>query len=103
VKISNALIQNTGTFTVQEQVGGAATFTNVVQTGTLGYGGIYNCGVAFTITDGGGNSGWNGTPVCVAQPTTFRYPATSRPAWSPARVHSVSARRPPAPLAQPRP
>ena len=74
VTISNALIQITGTFTVQEQVGGAATFTNVVQSGTLGYGGIYNCGVAFTLTDGGGNSGWNGTPVCVAQPNNIPLP-----------------------------
>ena len=57
VKINNATIQNTGTFVVQEQVGGAATITNSTATGTQGPTPIYNCGVGFTLTDGGGNSG----------------------------------------------
>jgi hypothetical protein len=76
VAISNVLIQNTGTFIVQEQVGGSATFTNVVSSGSLGYGGVYNCGVSFAITNGGGNTGWNLTPtVCPAQPTNVPLPA----------------------------
>jgi hypothetical protein len=57
VQINNATIQNTGTFVVQEQVGGAATITNSTATGTQGQFSIYNCGVGFTLTDGGGNSG----------------------------------------------
>ncbi|MCU7726428.1 mycodextranase [Actinoplanes sp. KI2] len=36
VKINNATIQNTGTYVVQEQVGGAATITNSTATGTQG-------------------------------------------------------------------
>jgi hypothetical protein len=57
VSISNATITGTGTFVLQLQVGGSATFTNVVATGVGGPAGIYNCGVPFTIIDGGGNSG----------------------------------------------
>ncbi|MFD3400571.1 choice-of-anchor D domain-containing protein [Kribbella sp. NPDC058693] len=57
VKINNATIQNTGTWVVQEQVGGSATITNSTATGTQAPGPIYSCGVGFTLTDGGGNSG----------------------------------------------
>ncbi len=57
VTINNATIQNTGTFVVQEQVGGAATITNSTATGTQAPQPIYNCGVGFILTDGGGNSG----------------------------------------------
>src|SRR4051812_730048 len=54
VKINNATIQNTGTFVVQEQVGGSAPITNSTATGTQAAA-IYSCGVGFTLTDGGGN------------------------------------------------
>jgi len=64
VKINNATIQNTGSFVVQEQVGGAATITNSTATGTGGPFSVYNCGVAFTLTDGGGNSGIFGSTGC---------------------------------------
>jgi hypothetical protein len=65
VRINNATIQNTGTWVVQEQVGGSATITNSTATGTQAPGPIYNCGVGFTLTDGGGNSGIFGTPQCL--------------------------------------
>ncbi|GAA2022046.1 hypothetical protein GCM10009839_19110 [Catenulispora yoronensis] len=72
VKINNATIQNTGTFVVQEQVGGAATITNSTATGTQAPGAIYSCGVGFTLTDGGGNSGiFGGTNQCQMFPPTF--------------------------------
>jgi hypothetical protein len=64
VHINNATIQNTGTWVVQEQVGGAATISNSTATGIGAPGPIYNCGVGFTLTDGGGNSGIFGTPQC---------------------------------------
>jgi hypothetical protein len=64
VQINNATIQNTGTWVVQEQVGGSATITNSTATGTQAPASIYNCGVGFTLTDGGSNSGVFGTPVC---------------------------------------
>ncbi|GAA0928507.1 hypothetical protein GCM10009554_10080 [Kribbella koreensis] len=64
VKINNATIQNTGTWVVQEQVGGSATITNSTATGTQAPGPIYNCGVGFTLTDGGGNSGIFGANQC---------------------------------------
>src|SRR4051812_43265940 len=69
VKINNATIQNTGTYVVQEQVGGAATITNSTATGTQGPAAGYNCGDGFTLTDGGGNSGIFGTPYCGPWPT----------------------------------
>ena len=64
VSINNATIQNTGTWVVQEQVGGSAKITNSTATGTQAPSSIYNCGVGFTLTDGGGNSGVFGTPAC---------------------------------------
>ena len=64
VKINNATIQNTGSYVVQEQVGGAATITNSTATGTQGPAAIYNCGVGFTLTDGGGNSGIFNSSAC---------------------------------------
>jgi hypothetical protein len=71
VKINNATIQNTGTFVVQEQVDGAATITNSTATGTQAPAPIYNCGVAFTLTDGGGNSGIFGGSQCGFFTPTF--------------------------------
>ncbi|MDT5042705.1 MAG: hypothetical protein QOE51_3690, partial [Actinoplanes sp.] len=71
VKINNATIQNTGTFVVQEQVGGAATISNSTATGTQAAA-IYSCGVSFTLTDGGGNSGiFGGTSACSMPVPTF--------------------------------
>ncbi|WP_433380356.1 choice-of-anchor D domain-containing protein [Actinoplanes sp. CA-142083] len=64
VKINNATIQNTGSYVVQEQVGGSATISNSTATGTQGPAAVYNCGVGFTLTDGGGNSGIFGSTAC---------------------------------------
>ncbi|MFI5896566.1 choice-of-anchor D domain-containing protein [Actinoplanes sp. NPDC051513] len=64
VKINNATIQNTGSYVVQEQVGGSATISNSTATGMLGPAAVYNCGVGFTLTDGGGNSGIFGSSAC---------------------------------------
>ena len=68
VVINNATIQNSGTFVVQEQVGGSATISNSTATGTQAPGAIYSCGVAFTLTDGGGNSGIFGGPNQCSMP-----------------------------------
>ncbi|MEV8541736.1 discoidin domain-containing protein [Streptomyces sp. NPDC051572] len=65
VTVSGATVQNTGTVVVQAEAQGAAKFSNVQATG-VGAAGIYNCpypsgsGV-FSLTDGGGNSGWSST------------------------------------------
>ncbi|MEV5750733.1 choice-of-anchor D domain-containing protein [Actinoallomurus sp. NPDC052308] len=71
VSINNATIQNTGTWVVQEQVGGSAKITNSTATGTQAPAPIYNCGVGFTLTDGGGNSGVVGSTACqnITNPT----------------------------------
>jgi len=71
VKINNATIQNTGTFVVQEQVGGSATITNTTATGTQAPAQIYSCSTQFTLTDGGGNSGVFGGSQCGFFTPTF--------------------------------
>jgi parallel beta-helix repeat protein len=65
VNVSGATVKNTGTVVVQAEAQGAATFKNVTAT-SVGAAGIYNCPYpansgTFTLTDGGGNSGWDST------------------------------------------
>ncbi|OXY90302.1 discoidin domain-containing protein [Streptomyces diastatochromogenes] len=65
VNVTGATVQNTGTVVVQAEAQGAATFRNVTAT-QVGAAGIYNCPYpansgSFTLTDGGGNSGWSST------------------------------------------
>ncbi|MEU6477227.1 discoidin domain-containing protein [Streptomyces sp. NPDC047017] len=65
VHVTGATVRNTGTVVVQAEAQGAAAFRDVTATG-VGAAGIYNCPYpsgsgAFTLTDGGGNSGWSST------------------------------------------
>ena len=63
VNLSNVTIAGAGTFALQEQTGGAASFQNVTATG-VGQSAApsYNCeGGNFAVTDKGGNSGLNPT------------------------------------------
>ncbi|MEV1082590.1 discoidin domain-containing protein [Streptomyces sp. NPDC050211] len=63
ITIDGATVRNTGTVVVQAEAPGAATMRNVTATG-VGAAGIYNCPYpsgTFTLTDGGGNSGWSST------------------------------------------
>ena len=79
VSLKDVTIAGTGTFALQEQTGGAATFTNVTATGVGASSPIYNCeGGNFVVTDGGGNSGITGTPICGPWPTPVfpPYPVT---------------------------
>ena len=63
VNLNGVTISGAGTFALQEQTGGAATFQNVVATGVAQTAApSYNCeGNGFAITDNGGNSGINPT------------------------------------------
>ncbi|MFJ4848288.1 choice-of-anchor D domain-containing protein [Streptomyces sp. NPDC088733] len=79
VHLSNVTIAGTGTFALQEQTGGAATFTNVTATGVGASSPVYSCeGSNFAVTDGGGNSGISGTPFCGGFPAPVfpPYPPT---------------------------
>ncbi|WP_394846079.1 discoidin domain-containing protein [Pendulispora brunnea] len=69
VHFSNVRIQGAGTFALQLQANGKATFSNVVAS-KIGRAGMYNCmgSGAFTIVDQGGNSGWS-TTYCGGWPT----------------------------------
>ncbi|MER6180060.1 discoidin domain-containing protein [Streptomyces sp. NPDC001652] len=65
VTVDGATVRNTGTVVVQAEAQGAATFRNVTATG-VGAAGVYNCPYpagsgTFSLTDGGGNSGWSST------------------------------------------
>ncbi|MEU1294527.1 discoidin domain-containing protein [Streptomyces sp. NPDC005840] len=63
VTVDGATVRNTGTVVVQAETQGAATLRNVTAT-SVGAAGVYNCPYpsgTFTLTDGGGNSGWNST------------------------------------------
>ncbi|CAL9631076.1 discoidin domain-containing protein [Streptomyces sp. enrichment culture] len=65
ITVDGAIVRDTGTVVVQAETQGAATFRNVTATG-VGAAGVYNCPYpngsgTFTLTDGGGNSGWNST------------------------------------------
>jgi len=51
-------INGAGTFAVQLNAAGSATFSHVVATG-LGAGGRYDCNSGFTITERAGNRGWS--------------------------------------------
>ncbi|KOV61965.1 glycosyl hydrolase family 28-related protein [Streptomyces sp. MMG1121] len=65
VNVAGATVRNTGTVVVQAEAQGTAAFQNVTAT-QVGAAGLYNCPYpagsgSFTLTDGGGNSGWSST------------------------------------------
>ena len=62
VNVDHVRIENAGTFAVQIQSAGSATFAHVTATG-LGAGGVYDCGYGLVIHQGVGNEGW-GTSQC---------------------------------------
>ncbi|MCZ4610326.1 glycosyl hydrolase family 28-related protein [Streptomyces sp. Lzd4kr] len=86
ITVDGATVRNTGTVVVQAETQGAATFRNVTATG-VGAAGIYNCPYPansgpFTLTDGGGNSGWSST---WSDCSTWPQPGQSNPDPDPAR------------------
>lgn len=96
-------IEGAGTFALQLQTTGAATFRNVVATG-IGRRGIYNCqgGNAFAITDLGGNSGWLGDVYCGPWPTPV-YGTPTQPPTSPPTGPTTSPTPSPTPTQTPPP
>jgi hypothetical protein len=66
VNLTNVRIDGAGTYALQVQDPGSATFTNVRATNIAQANPIHNCkGSAFRITQGAGNSGWyTDTPFC---------------------------------------
>ncbi|MFF4715764.1 discoidin domain-containing protein [Streptomyces eurythermus] len=65
VNVTGATVRGTGTVVVQAEAQGAAVFKNVTAV-QVGAAGVYNCPFpansgSFTLTDGGGNSGWSST------------------------------------------
>jgi hypothetical protein len=85
VSLNDVTIDGAGTFAMQEQTGGSATFTNVTATGINGPSpGIYNCeGGNFAVTDGGGNSG-----VISSAPYCGPWPAPVYPPYPPSTVQA---------------
>ncbi|MGW0665822.1 glycosyl hydrolase family 28-related protein [Streptomyces sp. NPDC002746] len=65
VTVDGSAVDGVGTVVVQAETPGAVTMSNVTATGT-GAAGVYNCPYpegsgSFTLTDGGGNTGWDTT------------------------------------------
>ncbi|WP_018530300.1 discoidin domain-containing protein [Streptomyces sp. HmicA12] len=65
VTVDGSTVDKVGTVVVQAETPGAVKFSNVQAAG-VGAAGVYNCPYpsgsgTFTVTDGGGNSGWNST------------------------------------------
>ena len=83
LRFDGVRIEGAGTFALQLQTVGSASFRNVVASG-IGRRGIYNCqgGNAFAITDLGGNSGWLGDVYCGPWPTPV-YGTPTQPPTSP--------------------
>jgi hypothetical protein len=89
VKISNVTIDGVGTFVVQAQVGGSATFTNVQAT-RIGQAAtpVYNC-TSFGMLNGGGNGAWFTAPQysqCGQWPTPVIWPDSSGLSIAPSAV-----------------
>ncbi|MGW7263938.1 discoidin domain-containing protein [Streptomyces sp. NPDC054842] len=86
ITVDGATVSKVGTVVVQAETPGAARFSNVRASG-VGAAGIYNCPYpsgsgTFTLTDGGGNSGWSSTwSNCSAWPQ----PGSGNPDPDPAR------------------
>ncbi|MDN3261751.1 discoidin domain-containing protein [Streptomyces sp. CSDS2] len=93
VNVTGASVRNTGTVVVQAEAQGAAVFRNVTAT-QVGAAGVYNCPFpansgSFTLTDGGGNSGWSSIwPDC----STWPRPGQGNPEPDPNR--NLAAGRP---------
>jgi hypothetical protein len=85
VNFTNVRIDGAGTFALQLQTNGSATFTNVTAA-HIGYSNpIYSClGNGFTINQGSGNSGWyTATPYCGPWPApVYTYPGGGTPPTS---------------------
>ncbi len=92
VNFNNVRIDGAGTYALQIQAPGAATFTNVTATRIAQSTPIHNCvGSGFQITQGAGNSGWyTATPFCGPWPapnwgsTVTNPPTTTPPVTGPA-------------------
>jgi hypothetical protein len=86
ITVDGATVNRTGTVVVQAETQGTATFRDVRATG-VGSAGVYNCPYptgsgTFTLTDGGGNSGWSSTwDDC----STWPQPGQGNPDPDPAR------------------
>jgi len=92
VTFNNLQINGTGSFAMQFQSTGSATFNNVVATG-VALAGQYNCiGPGFAVTQGAGNTGWS-TTICGAFPAVPGDPGNPNP-----NPPAANARITPAPI-----
>lgn len=104
VHFDGVSIEGAGTFALQLQSTGGASFRNVVASG-IGRNGIYNCqgGGAFAIQDLGGNSGWLGDTYCGPWPTPVYGTPTQPPTTPPTGPTTPPVTTTPAPTTTPPP
>jgi Alpha-1,3-glucanase catalytic domain D1/NedA-like, galactose-binding domain/Alpha-1,3-glucanase catalytic domain D2 len=96
VHFSNVAITGTGTFALQLQGTGAASFQNVTATAVGASAGTYNCQgtSAFAVTDSGGNSGWN-TTFCGQWPNpVYGYDSTGSGSATPTPTPTTTSPSP---------
>jgi hypothetical protein len=74
LNFDNIRITRTSGFVLAIHANGSATFRNVVATDAAGS--VYNCGNAFTVNAGAGNSGWSTTSICGNPPGRHAGPIT---------------------------
>ncbi len=89
VSFDQDVIAKAGTFAVQLNAPGSATFRSVVATG-LGAAGRYDCDSGFTVVDGGHNYGWSDTSCGYPPPGPLVLSATNLDFVAAAGVGTVS-------------
>ncbi len=87
VTLNTNSILGAGTYGVQIQSAGSASFTAVTAS-LLGVPGIYQCGTSFTITQGPGNAGWNISPTC---PGSWPNPVYQQQNYTPTATNTPCA------------
>ncbi len=107
VNFNNVNIERAGTYALQIQAPGSASFTNVRATGIAQSNPIHNCvGPSFQITQGAGNSGWyTATPFCGPWPAPIWHTDPTTPTTPPTTAPPPRHPRPPhrrRPLPRPR-
>lgn len=79
ITFNGNIVIGAGTFAVQVQAAGEASF-NGLEASALGASGIYQCGESFNLIKGSGNSGWDDAPYCGVWPKPVNTPQpTSTP------------------------
>jgi hypothetical protein len=78
VSIDDNRVSGVGSYVFQDQAPGSVNVSGTHATG-VALAGVFDCGAGFTLKDGGGNSGWQGSSTCgmPARSPLWAYPGTT--------------------------